>query len=75
MWSYRKMLKFSCAEKVKNEEELQRMNEKRKLINILRERKLRYFGHLIRLNNIQQNTVRRIYRWKERQRSIKDELI
>ena len=52
MWSYRTLLKFSWTEKVKNEEILQRMNEKRKLINILREKKLRSFGHLIRLNNI-----------------------
>ena len=46
------MLKLSWTEKVKNEEVLQRMNEKRKLINILKERKLKYFGHLIRLNSI-----------------------
>lgn len=52
MWTYRKMLKLSWTEKVKNEEVLQRMNEKRKLINILKDRKLKYFGHLIRLNNI-----------------------
>ena len=45
-------LKLSWTEKMKNEEVLQRMNEKRKLINILKERKLKYFGHLIRLNNI-----------------------
>ena len=46
------MLKLSWTEKVKNEEVLQRMNEKRKLTNILKERKLNYFGHLIWLNNI-----------------------
>ena len=52
MCSYRKMLKLSWPEKVKNEEVLQRMNEKRKLINILKDRKLKCFGDLIRLNNI-----------------------
>ena len=52
MWSYRKMLKFLWTEKVENEKVLQRMNAKRKLINVLKERKLRCFGHLIRPNNI-----------------------
>ena len=32
-----------------NEEVLQRMNEKRKLINIMKDKKLKNFGHLIRL--------------------------
>ena len=35
-----------------NEGVLPRMDKKRTLISILRARKLRYFGHLIRLNNV-----------------------
>ena len=34
-----------------NEEVLQRMNEKGKLINFLKDRKLKHFWHLLRLNN------------------------
>ena len=44
---------------MKNEEVLPRMNEKRKLINILKDRKLKYFGHLIRLNNIYRTLLER----------------
>ena len=46
------MLKLSWPEKITNEEVLQRMDEKRTLISILRARILRYFGHLLRLNNV-----------------------
>ena len=52
MWSYRKMLKLSWTEKITNEEVDQRMDEKRTLISILRAGKLRYYEHLIRLNNV-----------------------
>ena len=46
------ILKLSWTEKITNKEVLQRMDKKRTLISILRARKLRYFGHLIRLSNL-----------------------
>ena len=53
MWTYRRMLKISWTDKITNEEVLNKIqNKSLQLENILRLRKLRYFGHLIRRNNI-----------------------
>ncbi|KAI5735070.1 hypothetical protein M8J77_013749 [Diaphorina citri] len=48
-WCYRRMLKVSWIEKVTNKEILRRMGkEKPELLNIIRERKLKFAGHMIR---------------------------
>ena len=47
------MLKISWSDKITNEEVLNKIQNRSVLLeNILRIRKLRYFGHLIRRNNI-----------------------
>ena len=53
MWSYRRMLKISWTDKITNETVLQMIkNKSTQLENMIKCRKLRYFGHLTRRNNI-----------------------
>ena len=47
------MLRISYMDRITNEEVLQRANAKRLLISIIRDRKMRYFGHLVRGNELQ----------------------
>ena len=48
MWIYRKMLKISWNSFTPNNRVLERMNEKRKLMSTIMQRKLSFFGHLQR---------------------------
>ena len=51
MWSYRRMI--SWTDKITNEEVLKMINNKStQLENIIKLRKLRYFGHITRRNDI-----------------------
>ena len=52
MWAFRRMLRSPWTDLMTNEEVLNTADAKRLMIKTMRERKLRYFGHLIRLNNI-----------------------
>ena len=48
MWCYRRALRISYVEHVSNDEVLSRMNQSRKLLNRVKSRKLKYFGHVVR---------------------------
>ena len=52
MWTYRRMLRIPWTAKVTNERVLNRVNEKRQIMNMIRKRKLSFFGHLVRRENI-----------------------
>ena len=53
MWMYRRMLKISWTQHKTNEAVLDMMNTKKSIINTIKGRKLSYFGHLIRRDNVQ----------------------
>ncbi|XP_063613390.1 uncharacterized protein LOC134786664 [Penaeus indicus] len=57
IWCYRRVLRISWIEKKTNEEVLQRINIKRRLLNILDERKLTFIGHQMRKNNSFEKTL------------------
>jgi len=48
MWCYRKMEKVSWTERKTNEEVLMRVGEERKIKKIIRQRRLRWLGHILR---------------------------
>ena len=52
MWAYRKMMKLSWSEKKTNEEVLTLADEQLYIIPTIKKRKITYFGHMIRRNNI-----------------------
>ena len=52
MWAYRKMMKISWREKKTNEEVLTLADEQLYIIPTIKKRKMTYFGHMIRRNNI-----------------------
>ena len=52
MWAYRKMMKISWSEKQTNEEVLTLADEQLYIIPTIKKRKITYFCHMIRLNNI-----------------------
>ncbi|CAG9828365.1 unnamed protein product [Diabrotica balteata] len=48
MWVYRRLLKISWVDRVRNEEVLRRLNQTTQLVNIIKKRKLEYFSHIMR---------------------------
>ena len=52
MWTYRRMLRISWTDKITNESVLQTINNPLQITNIIKKKKLQYFGHLMRHNNI-----------------------
>ena len=57
MWIYRRMFRISYVDHVTNEEVLQRAKAKRSLIDNIKRRKIEYFGHLVRADNIQKELL------------------
>ena len=54
MWIYRRMLKISYEDHISNERVLERVGEKTcYLLSTIKERKMRYFGHIVRANGLQ----------------------
>jgi hypothetical protein len=53
MWFYRRMLRISWTEHATNEEVLTRANAKRGLMNIIRERQLKFLGHVMRKEGLE----------------------
>ena len=53
MWLYRRMLRVSYKDHITNEEILRRVGEKRGLLNMVKKRKMEYFGHLVRSEGFQ----------------------
>ena len=52
MWCLRKISNILWKERVTNEEVLRRLGTSRKLLNKIKTRKCRYYGHIKRKNNI-----------------------
>ena len=50
MWCYRRMLRISWTDKIKNEKVLRKINIKNRLLNTIKTKKLKYFGHITRQN-------------------------
>ncbi|KAI5707683.1 hypothetical protein M8J77_007509 [Diaphorina citri] len=48
MWIYRRMLRISWKDKVRNTEVMARMNKEVELVHLVKKRKLEYFGHIMR---------------------------
>ena len=46
IWTYRRMFKISWKDRVTNEEVLRRMGNNAEVVDIIKSRKLRYYGHL-----------------------------
>ena len=53
LWAYRRMLRISWKDKISNEIVLRRIQCQRILIKTIKERKLQYFGHLVRRGDLQ----------------------
>ncbi|KAJ8022121.1 hypothetical protein HOLleu_39528 [Holothuria leucospilota] len=53
IWLYRKMLKVSYKDWMSNEEVLNRVQAKKKLLSELKNRKLQYMGHILRSSWLQ----------------------
>ena len=52
MWCLRRIGNISWRDKLKNEKVLDKLGTKRQLLNDIQSRKLKYFGHIKRKNNI-----------------------
>uniref|UniRef100_A0A2A4J795 Reverse transcriptase domain-containing protein n=1 Tax=Heliothis virescens TaxID=7102 RepID=A0A2A4J795_HELVI len=48
MWCYRRMLRISWTQRIKNETVLRRVHMPRKLMPIIKKRKIEYLGHVLR---------------------------
>ena len=57
MWLWRRMEKISWTDKVTNEEVLNRVGVQRQLINILRNRKKSWIGHVLRGNGLLKEVI------------------
>ena len=52
MWVYRKMMKISWVQKISNEDVMNMVQAKEYIIPAIKKRKLSFFGHMIRRDNI-----------------------
>ena len=57
MWCYRRMLKISWTERVTNEAVLRRIKPKNNLYKTIQTKILKYFGHIIRRQNLQRTLL------------------
>jgi hypothetical protein len=48
MWCWRRMEKIICNDRVRNEEVLHRVNEKRNILHTVQRRKANWIGHILR---------------------------
>ena len=53
MWFYRRMLKISWTERVRNDGVLHRAGTKREIMKSIRQRQLRFLGHVMRLQQLE----------------------
>ena len=53
MWAYRKMLRIAWIDKVTNVEVLMRVCMRKTLLNTIKQRKMSYFGHMVRREDMQ----------------------
>ena len=52
MWVYRKLKRISWMDKITNEDVLKKVNAKRYVVPTIKLRKISYFGHMVRRDNI-----------------------
>ena len=57
MWLWRRMEKISYTERVTNEEVLKRVGEERQLLNLIRNRKKNWIGHILRGDGIVKEVI------------------
>ena len=57
MWFYRRMLRISWVRRVTNEEVLRRVGRNRELMGIVRERQMRFVGHVMRENDLERTVI------------------
>ena len=63
MWCYRRILKISWVDRVRNAEVLERLSKSTEIVCTVKSRKLQYFGHVMRgekyrlLQNIMQGKI------------------
>ena len=57
MWTYRKMLKLSYTKHKTNEEVLNMLSTEKQLLSNIVKRKCKYFGHLVRHNELQRQLL------------------
>ena len=53
LWAYRRMLRISWKDRISNEIVLHRIQSQRIVTKTIKERKLQYFGHLVRRGDLQ----------------------
>ena len=53
MWVYRKMKRISWRDRITNDEVLKKVSAKRYVMSAIKLRKIAYFGHMVRRDNIQ----------------------
>ena len=53
LWAYRRMLRISWKDRILNEIVLCRIQSQRILTRTIKERKLQYFGHVVRRGDLQ----------------------
>ena len=57
MWFLRRMGKISWKQKMKNEDVLKNLETEKTLLNTIKERKLKFFGHIKRHDSIMKNIL------------------
>ena len=57
MWCYRRMLRISYTDRKSNEEVLRIVKAKRELLETFKNRKIKYFGHVIREEGLMAHMV------------------
>ena len=57
MWCYRRMLKIAWTERVSNEQVLIRAGAKREMMRMIRQRQLRFLGHVMRRQQLESNCM------------------
>ena len=62
MWCYRRLLKLSWTRKISYERVLEMAEAEKKVLRTIKNRKLKYYGHVIRHQGIQKDSERRMER-------------
>jgi hypothetical protein len=57
MRCWRRMEKYSCTDRVRNEEVLHRVKEKRNILHTIKIRKANWIGHILRRNCLLKHVI------------------
>ena len=66
MWFYRRMLRISYMDRVNNEEVLRRVGMERELLHIIKQRQLKFLGHVIRKGALEDLSLTGKFKGKRR---------